>query len=148
MHGFVSRPGRIALGAQEVAANADLQRVLIGILAIKRRTMWQPSPKVIVDLGVWSSNFSSAVAIIFVNKLLMRKQSEGGFNFQYGAEAGPFEQSHRPDQIICSSTLAHLIAFGTPARGTKNISICQQNCFRCRTGVHTIITSASVAHNA
>ena len=40
------------------------------------------SPKLLADGAVWASNISSAVGIIFVNKLLMSRE---GFGFRFGA---------------------------------------------------------------
>ncbi len=50
------------------------------------------SPKLLADGAVWASNISSAVGIIFVNKLLMSSQ---GYNFRFGALAPP-RGRHRP----------------------------------------------------
>jgi hypothetical protein len=44
------------------------------------------SSKMIADGGVWAFNSSSAVGIIFINKILM---SSSGYGFQFGGALHP-----------------------------------------------------------
>lgn len=54
------------------------------------------SPKLLADGGVWAANISSAVGIIFVNKLLMSRE---GFGFRFGA--APLPPASSPARTAC-----------------------------------------------